>query len=225
LTYRVRVGILVDGSSRSSTEALVTADMSSGTGAGLVTFLNWTMEKSELPRATASAMRTASTKVLSVEDGWEGLDLRSVDTEDLLRRFSIRSSSDYSDKSLAVYRQRFQKSVQMYLAYLEGGDWRPRNGRSTAPARNGATRNGSSSKQGSTPSPMPEPAIPMPAETATQAPPTMQPPAVPDGLIEYPFPVRPGLRARLNLPEDLTPAEADRVAAFIKTLAFDAPTD
>ncbi|MCZ2847460.1 hypothetical protein [Modestobacter sp. VKM Ac-2978] len=203
------------------------ADMSSGTGAGLVAFLNWTIERSELPRATASAMRTASTKVLSVEDGWEDLDLRSVDTDELIRRFNIRSASDYSEQSLAVYGQRFLKSVQMYLSKLDGGDWRPRNGRTPSASRTGTTRNGTrkrSSAVSETPDPTPE--TPSPSEQPpTQAAPPLQSTAEADGLIEYPFPVRPGLRAKLRLPEDLTPAEADRVAAFIKTLAFDVPTD
>lgn len=193
-------------------------DISTGTGAGLIAFLTWTIEKSELPAATASAMRTASAKVLSVDEGWEDLDLRNVDTEDLLRRFTNRSRSEYTEKSLAVYRQRFLKSVGMYLAFLSEGDWRPRNGRTPVTARNGTPRNGgarhSEAKAEPAPSPAPTPAVAHTPLTAHA-----------EGLIEYPFPVRPGLRARLNLPEDLTPAEAERVAAFIKTLAFDAPTD
>src|SRR5690349_20676193 len=97
-----------------------------------------------MPAATASAMRTASTKVLSDDEGWEEVDLRRLDTEDVLRRFTNRSRSEYTEKSLAVYRQRFLKSVGMYLAYLDGGDWRPRNGRNTPASRNGSARNGAS---------------------------------------------------------------------------------
>jgi len=38
-------------------------------------------------------------------------------------------------------------------------------------------------------------------------------------LIEYPFPLRPGVRALITLPEDLTEAEAKRLAKFVETLA------
>ena len=38
-------------------------------------------------------------------------------------------------------------------------------------------------------------------------------------LVEYPFPLRPGLQARLVLPEDLTDDEAERLTAYIRTLA------
>ncbi|QQS01925.1 MAG: MFS transporter [Austwickia sp.] len=38
-------------------------------------------------------------------------------------------------------------------------------------------------------------------------------------LVDYPFPLRPGLLARLVLPEDLTSSEADRLTAYIRTLA------
>jgi hypothetical protein len=38
-------------------------------------------------------------------------------------------------------------------------------------------------------------------------------------LIEYPFPLRPGVQARLALPEDLTEREAKRLARFVESLA------
>ncbi len=45
------------------------------------------------------------------------------------------------------------------------------------------------------------------------------------GLINYPFPIRSGIRARLMLPDDLTTAEAERVSAFIRALAIESPAD
>jgi hypothetical protein len=45
---------------------------------------------------------------------------------------------------------------------------------------------------------------------------------VPRGMIEAPFPVRPGLIARVTIPEDLTSDEAARLARFIMTFAVDA---
>lgn len=39
-------------------------------------------------------------------------------------------------------------------------------------------------------------------------------------LIEYPFPLRPGVQARIALPEDLTEKDAKRLARFVESLAF-----
>ena len=41
------------------------------------------------------------------------------------------------------------------------------------------------------------------------------------GLITYPFPIRSGIQGKITLPEDLTSREADRINAFIKTLAVE----
>jgi hypothetical protein len=41
--------------------------------------------------------------------------------------------------------------------------------------------------------------------------------------IPYEVPVRPAVRARLVLPEDLTEPEAERLCAFIRAVAFDEP--
>lgn len=43
-----------------------------------------------------------------------------------------------------------------------------------------------------------------------------------DRLVDYPFPVRPGVRAVLRLPERLTVAEVNRLATFVQALAVDA---
>jgi hypothetical protein len=40
-------------------------------------------------------------------------------------------------------------------------------------------------------------------------------------MVTYPYPVRPGLLAQVSLPADLTAKEADRVAKFVASLAFD----
>lgn len=45
--------------------------------------------------------------------------------------------------------------------------------------------------------------------------------AVPEnGMIPHVFPLRPGLRAHLVLPVDLTREDAERIAGFVASLAF-----
>ena len=44
-----------------------------------------------------------------------------------------------------------------------------------------------------------------------------------DRLVEYPFPVREGVRATLRLPERLSEDEAARLASFVSALALHDP--
>lgn len=48
---------------------------------------------------------------------------------------------------------------------------------------------------------------------------------MPERLVVYPFPLRGDVFAELRLPADLTPDEAERMAAFIKTLAVEPPQE
>lgn len=191
----------------------------SGTGAGLLAFLDWTIEKNELNKATASALKTGVRNVLSVEDEPDSVDLRSLDEgamENFLLRFTNKTRGQFKDKSQEVYRQRFRQSVAMYLTWLDGGDWRPARLRPTVSGNGNGTPQRRPAKPAATP-----PVVPAAAEPAE--PPRSTTPIV--GLIEYPFPLRPGLRARLMLPEDLSAAEANRIAAFVRTLAFEDTTE
>ena len=195
----------------------MTEAIGSGTGAGLLAFLDWTIEKNELNKATGSALKTGAKKVLSVEDDPMAVDLRTLDVENFLVRFTNKTRGEFKDKSQDVYRQRFRQSVGMYLTWLDGGEWRPARLRPTGSV--GGNGNGSAA------APRQRTQTPATPTTTAASPPidTPRSPAPSAGLIEYPFPLRPGLRARLMLPEDLSVAEADRIAAFIHALAFDTP--
>lgn len=48
------------------------------------------------------------------------------------------------------------------------------------------------------------------------------PPTSSDGppMITYPFPLRPGVRGSVTLPEDLSPQEARRLGAFVAAIAM-----
>lgn len=178
-----------------------------GTGAGLIAFLNWTIDKSELVDATASALRTGCQKVLSIEDDPNGLDLRSADISAIISRFRNKHRLDMKPRTLEQYEQRFRQSVEMYLKWLDDDPtWKP--------TQRKRVSNGSGSK------------LSKDATRATSAPaesmPTIEQPQ--PGMIKYPFPIRPGLQGTITLPEDLSVREAKRIAAFVSTLALeDAP--
>lgn len=190
-----------------------TPQVTNGSGAGLIAFLNWTIEKNELVDATASALRTGCLKVLSVEDDWEGLDLRTADLDNIINRFKNKHRMDMKDRTREQYEQRLRQSVDMYLKWLDDDPtWKPLQRKRTAPVNGGTGSNG---RKAAAPSPSEVSATPSAAAPALPA-----LPAAP-GMISYPFPIRPGLRGTIQLPEDLSMREANRIAAFISTLAVE----
>jgi hypothetical protein len=191
------------------------------TGAGLIEFLDVAIEKGWLNVGSAKAMRTASQKILSVDNGWESADLRSLDTESLFERFRNLRRNDYSDGSMRIYRQRFNMALKMHLARVDNDS----NWRAYGPAASNRAANGS--KNGKKPA----------AATVKDAPAT-SPEAPADDvdasvtvhtaaampLMRFPFPLRDAVDVWLTLPRDLSSDEADRLSVFIRSLARPAAT-
>lgn len=199
------------------------ADVSDGTAAGLIAFLEWAGTRGEMNPATASSRAVSVRRVLEIESApLESIDLRQLDVQDLLDRFETLKRLEYTSESMKVYKSRFRASVGSYLAWLDKRpDWR-RGGRpAAAPAKERAG------------SPRRKVTAPMPAESPTPTSPQAEDPASqpaggPAGLtpmIPYEVPLRTGgeLRARLVLPADLNRADADRLCRFISSLAFELP--
>lgn len=184
---------------------MTTPEASIPTGRGLVAFLNFAAERGLMNANTAGSLRAATKEVLSAvePDGWEDLDLATIDTEDYAVRFERLRVGRLKPDSLSVYKSRFRNAVQMYLQYLESpSNWRYR------PERPAAARKKSA-------------APPAPAAGSSEPSGHATTPASRPSTIEYPFPVRAGLIAMLRLPVDLTKAEGRRLAAFIDSLAID----
>lgn len=185
------------------------------TGLGLIQFLDAAIDKGWLNVGTAKALKTASQKILSVESGWENLDLRTLDVDGLYERFRNLRRNDYSDDSMRIYRTRMGQAIKMHLARLDNDPaWK-----SYGPSSRGAATNGSAAKKAV------KKALAEHGEetvTGTTAPP---PPANTSSvkLMQFPYPLRENLDVQLNLPRDLTNAEAERLCRFIGTLARDEP--
>ena len=191
------------------TEMEESASPSSGTGAGMIAFLNFLIRKNEMVEATAVALRTGCRKVLDTDDDWANIDIRTLDVDGLITRFRNKSRGDLADRSVSNYEQRFRSTVEMYRKWLDDDPtWRPSaRTRSTAAAtKRTATANGTKA----------EAAAPV-AEAKTETP---HAPHV-AGMVTYPLPIRPGVQGRLVLPEDLTAKEAKRIANFVSALAFE----
>lgn len=189
------------------TDINVTEDVRN-TGAGVIQFLDFVINKGYVKNATGNAMKTAVREVLSTTEGeeWERIDVRQLDVEDVSSRFATKKSHHFSTASLNTYIGRFKKAVGMYLEHAKDpANWKPDIKPRTTKAS--AARSATNVSE-QTPD----------QQTSVNH----QTPIVNRvDMIPYPFPLRDGVRATLTLPVDLTPREAKRIAAFIETVAID----
>ena len=164
----------------------------------LVDHWSWAADKGLMNRNTAGGLRSACAGVPEVlGDDWEQADISSTDVEDLLLRFQNLKKKDYRPEVLEVYKQRFRKAVASYLEYLANpGTWKP------------STREKSSASQRAERPSKHQPPTPPVATNHRMSP----------DEVEYPFPLRPGVMARLILPRDLTKDDVTRLSAFMSML-------
>lgn len=177
-------------------------------GKALVDHWKWAAEKGVMKSNTANALRAACTQVLSVIDGWETVDVRSLDVEDVYRRFQNKRNKDFKPDSLEAYRRRFTHAVGMFLKYVEDpSSWK-------APSRESSARASRKERNGASEGAQPEVRSPQAERAPT--------PSIQSGLVDYPFPLREGRLAFLRLPTDLKLSEVKRLTAYLNTLAVDA---
>jgi len=182
------------------------AALYSGNAAGLLEFLDYARAKGILARKTAEAYKSASSLALSIEgDGWENAEVRNIDSDHQLDRYIRLRGQTASPQTLATYRGRLGKAIQLYVDFLDN----PTGFRGpTARSRPGGTS-----------------ARRTPATTAKQTGqlprPGEVPSAEPSELLTYPFPLRAGGMAYLQLPRELTHADVRRLSSFLESLAID----
>ncbi len=176
------------------------------TGKDLVEHWSWAAEKGLMKKNSALSLKSACSNVLSVIDGWESIDIISIDIDDTILRFKNLQARNYKPKSLEVYGKRFKRAVESYLEYIrDPGAWKPTSRQSQSDSTNGSQR--------------PKSKLPLQSEDTQHS----QQPAGSSGsgLIDYPFPLREGVTVRLMLPRDITINEVKRLNAFMSTLAVD----
>ena len=167
----------------------------------LVDHWAWAADKGLMNRNTAAGLSSACTRVLEViGDDWEKTDVTALDVEELLIRFQNLKKKDFLPQVLVVYKQRFRKAVASYLEYLQNpGGWKPgTQEKAAASQRNNRT--------------------PKPPSTTTAVSAATAANRIGVGEVEYPFPLRPGVMARLILPSNLTKQDVNRLAAFMAML-------
>ena len=173
-------------------------------GKSFVAHWRWAADKGLMNSNTANALRAACTQVLAVTENWETLDVRTIDIDDICRRFQNKRSKDFKPDSLDAYKRRFGQAVKLFLDYAnDPSSWKvPAQERSSRKAKKSAgAGNG---------------------EVVVTTPPRLTSAPVASGLVEYPFPLREGRLAYLKLPADLKLAEVKRLTAYLSTLAVDA---
>lgn len=182
-------------------------DFTSGTASGLIRFLGWMKEKGLMKPATAGAWRSAAQGVLEIDgEGWGDVDLRTLDVGDQFQRFARLRGSRYTPASLTTYGQRFRDAVATYLEYLA-------NPTGFRPPASRSPKGGKSKAQS---------ASHAPAQGHVAEPAAASERAATGGrdLITYPFPLQSGELAYVQLPVRVQTADADRLCAFIRSIAI-----
>lgn len=181
-----------------------------GTARGLLEFLDWAGKHNLLNRNTVGGYRAAVKAVLSVEDDLDELGIQELDVDALLARFTNAQSGEYSPGSLSTYKTRFAKAVQMYLEWLDNPEgFRPR----VSKRSKSTTTRQSSGKPEAQQRPIEAPAgDAAPKSSASR-------------LLTYPFPLKSGEVAYLQLPPQLSSDDAHRLSKFVGSIAFDEPVE
>lgn len=168
-------------------------------------FFDHAATKGLLKRNTAQSRKAATNKVLAVLEQSELTDLRSIDLDQAFDQFQNLQGMQYKPDSLQVYLSRARTALNDFISYVDD----PSSFKSAKPQRassksnNEAERNKIKHKK--------------------------QGVNLGGGALDehhdskhviVPVPLRENLTVKItNLPVDLTPAEADRLAAIVKAYA------
>ena len=175
----------------------------------LLKFLDYMADKGLGNKSTIASRKGAVSKVLGTLDEAEREDLRELDLDDAFSRFVNLHGTNYRPESIQVYRSRIGTSLEDFFAYKENpGSFRP--------AGKLPKVGGAQSRKKRQDRPHPEA-----SETSVANLPALRHNRPEDARVyDLPIPIRPGAFVTLmRLPEDLTRAEASRIARIVEALA------
>lgn len=168
----------------------------------LLEFLDHAGDKGLIPAATAQALAVASRNVLGILSDDEKADLSQLDLEAAIKRFTNKRAKDFNPSSLKEYGRRIRRAVELFLSWREDPANFTIKTRTTTGPRKREKGLGSD-------------------EAMTREVSTQQAPDEVSGTYRSAVPIRPGLVVTLvNIPYDLTGAEAERIAGFVRMLAL-----
>jgi hypothetical protein len=168
----------------------------------LLEFLDHAGDKGLMPVVTAQALAVASRNVLGILSDAEKADLRQLDLDAIVRRFTNKRAKDFNPSSLKEYGRRIRRAVDLFLS------WRDDPANFTVKTRTTTGPRKKDKELGSD-------------EAITRETSTEQAPGEAAGTYRSAIPIRPGIVVTLvNIPNDLTSAEAERIAGFVRMLAL-----
>jgi hypothetical protein len=184
--------------------------LATGTADGLLAFCDYLEDKGYAASSAVGPWKSAARQIFEAVEGddYGSLDVRRLDLDEYLARFEIMERGNYKAESLRAYGSRFKRAMDAYLGFLENG---------RTPQLRQGPRGRRTDRAGRTP----DGTLP-PAHSAGRARAAVSPVA---DLVEYPFPLRSGTLAYVRLPRRLEKADAERLAAFVRTLVFDPPAE
>ena len=149
--------------------------------------------------STARARKLAAEHLLVELKSHERTDMRLVDVDELCLRFHKLQGSTIRPESLDVYRSRLKDSLADFISWTEDpGAFKPRE------TEVRATRHSLQKDS--------------PGEAAAREQLALDPPRRPNDI--FPVPLRPDLVVYIqNVPLDMTPKEAEKIAAVVRALA------
>lgn len=169
----------------------------------LLEFLDHAADRGLMPAATAQALAVATRNVLGVLSEQEKNAMTSEDIAGFIKRFNNKRAKDFNPSSLKEYGRRLHRAVSLFL------QWREDPANFSVKTRSMATTR-QKEKTKAQPVVASESAD-FEDDTASKI-----------GSYSSSVPVRPGVVVTLaNLPHDLTKAEAERLAAFVRMLAIE----
>jgi len=172
----------------------------------LLDFLDHASDRGLMPAATAQALAVASRNVLAVLSDQEKKDVSQQDLDAVIKRFNNKRAKDFSPSSLKEYGRRLHRAVGLFLKWRDD----PANFTVKTRATTVARKKDRSSVAEDADSPT---SLIGSSSTLPTAP----------GTYQSSIPVRPGAVVTLsNVPYDLTKAEAERLAEFVRLLAIEA---
>jgi hypothetical protein len=172
----------------------------SGTVDGLLAFCDYLIDKGYASSGAVGPWKSAAKQVFEAVEGenYGTTDVRAIDLDEYLSRFEDMERGHYKAESIASYGSRLRRAHEAYLAFLADG-------------RTPQLRRGPQRQDGDRARPGPRTQTTPPAQAAS---------TVAD-LVEYPFPLRSGQLAYVRLPKKLEKTDAERIAAFVRTLVFE----
>ena len=169
----------------------------------LLGFLEHAGEKGLMPPATATALAVACRNVFGVLSEEEKTDVGGLDLNAVVKRFQNKRAKDFTGPTLKEYGRRTHRAVNLFLEWRED----PANFQAATRATSAARKRKANSE------PEIEPEI------------TTRIGGVMPGTYQTAVPLgRDRIVTMLNVPADLTMAEAERLSRFVKMLAVDSPT-